>query len=99
MFLRFFVIFPLFLLVNLTPLRDERRQTIERVRLYLRQSDVSTRAFSTTPALENSNKIGFGFDLLSGAPICYTGECRTAGFTRSIFKLNYTSPVLGSCTD
>ncbi|CAF1415705.1 unnamed protein product [Adineta steineri] len=99
MFLRFFVIFPFFLLVNLTPLRDERRQTIERVRLYLRQFDVSTRAFSTTPALENSNKIGFGFDLLSGAPICYTGECRTAGFTRSIFKLNYTSPVLGSCTD
>ncbi len=77
---------------------DQHRQTIVCVRNYLRKSNITPRVDRTTGSLENSNKIGFGYNVLSGSPICYTGQCQMAGFTRSIFKLNYTSPVLGSCT-
>jgi hypothetical protein len=98
MFLRLCVAFLLFLSVSSSPLHNERRQIIERVRSYLRQSAITPRVLDTIPTLENSNKISFGYNPLSGSPVCYTGECQMAGFTRSIFKLNYTLPVSGSCT-
>jgi hypothetical protein len=98
MMLRFFVLILLFVPVKLSSLHDQRRQTIERVRLYLRQGTMA-RTFSSTNWLENSNKIGFGYNLLGGSPICYTGQCQMDRFTHSIFKLNYTSPAIGSCTN
>lgn len=99
MFLPICVTFLLVSFVTLSPLHDERRHIIQRVRNYLQRADVTSRALTTTNWLLNSNKIGFGYNLLSGSPVCYTDKCQMTGFTRSIFKLNYTSPVPGSCTD
>jgi hypothetical protein len=82
MFLQNLVILLVFLSVSLASLHDERRQIIERVRNYLRKFDTTPRVLQTTQWLENSNKIGFGYNLLSGSPVCYTGECQMAGFTR-----------------
>ncbi|CAF0959422.1 unnamed protein product [Didymodactylos carnosus] len=48
--------------------------------------------------LENSNKIGLGYNPLYGSPVCYTGTCQMEGFTRSIFKLNYLQSAPGTCT-
>lgn len=86
--------------VLLTPLHDERRQIIERVRDYLQKSDIVSRK-NAMPSLElpNSNKISFGYNLRSGSPVCYTSACQMGGFTRSIFKLNYSSSAQGSCVD
>ncbi len=100
MLLHYLIVFVLFHSVKLTSLHGERRETIERVRNYLRKFDVpSRRLLSMSGGLENSNKIGLGFNLLTGSPVCFTGECQMDGFTRPIFKLNYLSSVPGSCTD
>ena len=48
--------------------------------------------------LENSNKIGLGYDPLHGTPVCYTGSCQMSGFRQQIFKLNYRQTPQGSCT-
>ena len=80
-------------------LHDERRRTIEQVKNYLREYEISAGTSRTTNWLENSNKIGFGYNILAGSPICYTGKCQMNEFTRSIFKLNYTSATPGSCTN
>ncbi|CAF3044611.1 unnamed protein product [Rotaria sp. Silwood2] len=93
------VILLLFHVVELSSLRNERHQIIEHVRKYLQQSDSTTRSLRNPDWLINSNKIGFGYNLLAGSPVCYTGACQMDEFTRSIFKLNYSSPVPGSCTD
>ena len=80
----------------------DHRQTIERVREYLRQYEKNEQLAASrtgqTQWLENSNKIGFGYNVLSGTPVCYTAACQIMGFTRAIFKLHYTSPSIGSCT-
>ncbi|CAF4379052.1 unnamed protein product [Rotaria sp. Silwood2] len=47
--------------------------------------------------LPNSAKIGRGYNLAKGAPVCYTGSCQMSGFARPIFQLNYTQPTTGSC--
>jgi hypothetical protein len=100
MLIRYLVVFVLFHSATLTSLHDERRETIERVRNYFRKFDVTSRRLLPIPGeLENTNKIGLGFNILSGSPVCYTGECQMAGFARPIFKLNYISSVPGSCTD
>ena len=78
-------------------LHEGRRQTIERVRKYL--TDIKTWTLPNIGWLENSNKIGFGYNLLAASPVCYTGACQMDEFTRSIFKLNYTAPPVGSCTN
>jgi hypothetical protein len=99
MFLQYFVVFLHFLAVNLTSLHNEHRQTIERVEEYLRQFDMKVQIQIPSNYLPNSNKIGSGYDLLAGSPVCYTGACQMTEFTRSIFKLNYTSRAPGSCTN
>lgn len=45
----------------------------------------------------NSNKIALGYDPSKGDPVCFTGDCRMAGFGKQIFKLNYTKKPVGSC--
>ncbi|CAF3526942.1 unnamed protein product [Rotaria sp. Silwood2] len=55
-------------------------------------------ALDSTNWLENSNKIGIGYNPLYGTPVCYTGSCQMEGFGRSIFKLNYLRPKPGTCT-
>jgi hypothetical protein len=97
--LRIFVPFLLILCVNLSPLHDGRRQIITRVKNYLQQYDATTRSGENPNWLENSNKIGFGYNILAASPICFTGPCQMNEFTRSIFKLNYSSSVPGSCTN
>ena len=99
MFLRLVVVFLLFLPVELISLHNQRQETIEQVRNYLRRADITSRLAEITQWLENSNKIGLGYNILSGSPVCYTGKCQSTGFTRAIFKLNYTSAVPGSCTN
>ena len=81
---------------------SERRQTIERVRNYLQQLDakpkLQSRMSIEPDELQNSNKIGLGYNLLTGSPVCYTGSCQMTGFMHPVFKLNYTSAIPGSCT-
>ena len=50
------------------------------------------------PTLENSNKIGLGYNPLYGSPVCYTGECQMEGFGQPVFKLKYNQEPRGSCT-
>jgi hypothetical protein len=80
-------------------LHNERLQTIERVRNYLQQFDIGAQIRVPNNWLSNSNKIGVGYNVLVGSPVCYTGACQMNEFTRSIFKLSYTSAVTGSCTN
>jgi hypothetical protein len=99
-YLQCLTVFLLLDCVQLATLHDERRQIIEHVRNYLQKSDIALRqGLKTRSQLENSNKIDFVYNLLTDSPVCYTDECQMAGFTRSIFQLNYTSPVPESCTD
>ncbi|CAF3962289.1 unnamed protein product, partial [Rotaria sordida] len=48
--------------------------------------------------LQNSNKIGLGYNLLYGSPVCYTGTCQMEAFAQPVFKLSYTRKAQGSCT-
>jgi hypothetical protein len=80
-------------------LHNERLQTIERVRNYLQQFNIGPQIRAPNNWLSNSNKIGVGYNVLEGSPVCYTGACQMNEFTRSIFKLNYASSVPGSCTN
>ncbi|CAF1449949.1 unnamed protein product [Rotaria magnacalcarata] len=96
---RIFVLFLLLRAVNLSPLHDERRQIITRVKNYLQQYDTTTRSVENPNWLKGSSKVGFGYNLLAASPICFTGSCQTDEFTRAIFKLNYSSSITGSCTD
>jgi hypothetical protein len=57
-----------------------------------------TQRRSESLTLENSNKIGLGYDPLHGNPVCYTGACQMSGFRQQIFKLNYLQTPQGSCT-
>ena len=82
---------------------SKHRQTIERVRNYLKQSEAKSKLQSRLLSdeisdLSNSNKIGLGYNLLTGSPVCYTGTCQMTGFMSPIFNLNYTSAIPGSCT-
>ncbi len=96
------ILIALLFTTQVTSSSTERRQTIERVREYLRQSEVKsklgTKIFTETLELENTNKIGLGYDLLTGSPVCYTGSCQMKGFMQPVFKLNYLSAAPGSCT-
>jgi hypothetical protein len=75
------------------------------VRAYLEQHTdeliPSTKKFRSTdqPWLENSHKIGYGYNPLIGSPVCYTDDCQIDGFRRPIFKLTYTSSNTVACTD
>lgn len=53
---------------------------------------------SDEETLSNSNKIGQGYNLLTGNPVCYTGTCQMEGFARPIFELNYNKKAHGTCT-
>ena len=81
---------------------SQHRETIERVRQYLKELDAIPQSDSLLSAgtneLENSNKIGLGYNLLAGSPVCYTGSCQMQEFMHPVFKLNYTSAAPGSCT-
>lgn len=95
-------IFSLFLLLFLTAFgidaqsKDEVNAAIIRVREYLR----SPRQASADEILwlQNSGKIGAGYDTVAGSPICYTGSCQMEGFRRPVFKLNMTKKPEGACT-
>ena len=56
-------------------------------------------ALNSSNWLANSNKIGMGYNPLYGSPVCYTSSCQMEGFRRSIFKLQYLQPAIGSCTN
>ncbi|CAF4126325.1 unnamed protein product [Rotaria magnacalcarata] len=56
------------------------------------------KALSDEETLSNSNKIGRGYNLLTGNPVCYTGTCQMEGFARPIFELNYNKKAQGTCT-
>ena len=56
------------------------------------------RVLSDEETLPNSNKIGRGYNLLTGNPVCYTGTCQMEGFTRPVFELNYNRKAQGTCT-
>lgn len=60
---------------------------------------IARQSSSEEAALENSNKIGIGYNPVLGSPVCYTGECQMEGFARAIFKLNYSKRATGSCTN
>ena len=98
----FILLLALFVTPEVDSSSPEYRQTIERVRIYLHRNVVKGRMETDTSTktnwLENSNKIGLGYHLLSGSPVCYTGACQMAGFMQPVFKLNYLSPATGSCT-
>lgn len=55
-------------------------------------------ALSDQETLPNSNKIGIGYNLLTGNPSCYTGTCQMEGFARPIFELIYNNKAQGTCT-
>ena len=76
---------------------DEVNAAIVRTRQYLQQSSRLALA-DETKCLQNSGKIGSGYDMITGSPICYSGNCQMEGFRRSIFKLNFTKQPEGSCT-
>lgn len=73
----------------------------DHVRKYLAEHDKSIKTKLKRDAsnwLQNSNTIGLGYNPLYGSPVCYTGACQGDGFRRSIFKLKYSQPMIGSCT-
>jgi hypothetical protein len=76
--------------------RDDVNSAIIRVRRYLQQS--SRLANDETKWVQNSGKIGAGYDIITGSPVCYTGSCQMEGFRRPVFKLNVTKSPDGSCT-
>ena len=57
-----------------------------------------TSAVIDEETLPNSNKIGRGYNLLTGNPVCYTGTCQMEGFARPIFELIYSKKPQGTCT-
>ena len=77
--------------------RDEVNAAIVRVRQYLLRS-ARTAVVDETLWVENSGKIGAGYDLITGSPVCYTGQCQMEGFRQPVFKLDMTKQAYGSCT-
>ncbi|UJR06610.1 hypothetical protein I4U23_010894 [Adineta vaga] len=98
MLLRFLILLLLFS-NGLSQLHDKRQQVIHQVRNRLRTYESNSRTITSADTLQNSNKIGLGYDLLGGSPVCYEGTCQMNDFKRAIFKLKFTNSVLGSCTD
>jgi hypothetical protein len=78
--------------------KDEVNAAIIRVRQHLRQTSRQA-VIDETKWLENSGKIGAGYDSVAGSPVCYSGDCQMEGFRQSIFKLNFTKQAEGSCTN
>lgn len=91
-----------FMIVHAHATVSQHRETIERVRQYLEEMDTvsqsDTLSSARTNELENSNKIGLGYNLLAGSPVCYSGSCQMTEFMHPVFKLNYASVAPGSCT-
>ncbi|CAF2098177.1 unnamed protein product [Rotaria magnacalcarata] len=73
---------------------------LDRVNAYIDNHRLSPNARSSSEGiyLQNSNKIGLGYNPLYGSPVCYTGECQMQGFAQPIFQLNYHQIPKGSCT-
>ncbi|CAF1015431.1 unnamed protein product [Didymodactylos carnosus] len=74
----------------------------EKVGQYLRNYEMKTKQaidHNSIYGLENSNKIGMGYNPVYGSPVCYTGVCQMEGFAQPIFKLQYQSSAPGSCTN
>lgn len=79
------------------------RQTTLRVREYLERSFSSSSSIAQKDAninaqLQNSNKIGMGYNPTLGSPVCYTGTCQMEGFARPIFNLSFINRPNGACT-
>lgn len=75
---------------------EEYEVLSKRVREYLNKVELTPR--QNVNWLQNSNKIGLGYDILEGSPVCYTGDCQMDGFRRSIFNLTYSSSSPGTCS-
>ena len=71
---------------------------IAKVRTYLAKSASRSSTSTVVDALQNSNKIGLGYNPASGTPVCYTSDCQMEGFACPIFTLNYSEQATGSCT-
>lgn len=92
-----------FVLCLLSPLiaSETFNDLYNRVNVHLRQQFQQTSAKavkSNDETLQNSNKIGLGYNLLYGNPVCYTGTCQMEGFAQPVFKLSYTQKPQGLCT-
>ncbi|CAF1174554.1 unnamed protein product [Didymodactylos carnosus] len=48
--------------------------------------------------VQNSDKLGLGYNPINGNPTCYSGLCQLEGFKHEIFNLNYQQIASGSCT-
>jgi hypothetical protein len=66
--------------------------------LFEQQQTTRNQLVTDTTWLVNSNKLGLGYNPVTGDPVCYTGACQMAGFGRSLFKFKYTNAPMGSCT-
>jgi hypothetical protein len=87
------------LLVNMLEAVENYEALKQRVETYLNKIQRTKRSDENIAWLQNSNKIGLGYNPIFGSPICFTGDCESDGFRRPIFKLTFTSPEQGSCTD
>ncbi|CAF1032270.1 unnamed protein product [Didymodactylos carnosus] len=76
---------------------NSKAEIYEKVGQYLREQEQLTKQQQQIE-LENSNKIGLGFNPVLGTPVCYTGTCQMEGFGHPVFKLIYESNSHGSCT-
>jgi hypothetical protein len=87
------------LLVNMLDSAEDYHALKKRVDAYLNKDQKTGRDAETIPWLQNSNKIGLGYNPLFGSPVCFTGDCQSDGFRRPIFELKFSSLDQGSCTN
>lgn len=71
----------------------------KRVEAYIYKECNIGKAADQLPWLQNSNKIGLGYNPIIGSPICFTGDCLIDGFRRPVVQLKFTSSEKGSCTN
>jgi hypothetical protein len=99
-----FYITSIFLLLVITSTQSqsdaEVQAIIAQVRGYLtRSSSRSAVPTVSNEQLQNSNKIGLGYNPILGSPVCYNGDCQMEGFTRPVFNLSFTKRPEGACTN
>lgn len=77
---------------------EDVKEAIIKVRRFLLRATKRT-TNADIEWLPNSGKIGAGYDLVTGSPVCYSGQCQMEGFRQLLFKLNITKRTEGSCTN
>ena len=95
--LRMMILILLFICTNAVAAATRQRPDIDK--LFRRKTGRSFMSNENASWLLNGNKIGLGYNPLYGSPVCYTGDCQMEGFSRPVFKLNFTKQAQGSCTN